>query len=128
MGKLWFKVPRHARILPRSRRRPRRAPQALRNRPRRQDLRGARYHRIPGPPDGRITPLEIVGFWRPDYLHRKLDKLRRDLVVAVSRDLNVSEEDFEDVPGPVFFFKNRIQPKDVIERLDAIRLEDCVKY
>ena len=81
-------------------------------------------------PDGRTALLEIVGFWHPDYLRRKLEKLRRanrkDLVVAVSRDLNVEEEDFKDVPRHVFFFKNRIQPKDVIERLDQIRLEDCV--
>lgn len=81
-------------------------------------------------PDGRTALLEIVGFWHPDYLRRKLDKLRlarrKDLVVAVSRDLNVEEKDFEDVPGHVFFFKTRIQPKDVIQRLDQIRPEDCV--
>ena len=81
-------------------------------------------------PDGRTALLEIVGFWHPDYLRRKLDKLRRanrkDLVVAVSRDLNVQEEDFEDVPGHVFFFKTRIQPQDVARRLDQIRMEDCV--
>jgi len=82
-------------------------------------------------PDGRTALLEIVGFWHPDYLRRKLDKLRRsdrrDLVIAVSRDLNVHEDDLEDIPGHVFFFKNRIQPKEVIERLDAIRPEDCVR-
>lgn len=82
-------------------------------------------------PDGRTALLEIVGFWHPDYLRRKLQKLRRanrkDLVVAVSRDLNVEEDDFKDVPGHVFFFKNRIQPKDVIERLEQIKIEDCVQ-
>jgi len=76
-------------------------------------------------PDGRTALLEIVGFWRPEYLRRKLEKLRRakreDMIVAVSRDLNVGEEDFVDVPGHVFFFKNRIQPKEVIERLEKIR-------
>ena len=39
---------------------------------------------------------------------------RRDLIVAVSRDLNVSEEDFAGLPGGVFFFKNRIQPGEVV--------------
>jgi predicted nuclease of restriction endonuclease-like RecB superfamily len=75
-------------------------------------------------PSGRTALLEIVGFWRPEYLRRKLEKLRqarrKDLIVAVSRDLNVSEEDFADVPGGVFFFKNRIQPKEVIEHLEQI--------
>jgi len=74
--------------------------------------------------DGRTALLEIVGFWRPEYLRRKLDKLRRakrhDLIVAVSEHLNVSEEDFRDVPGYVFFFKSRINPKDVTERLEMI--------
>ena len=82
-------------------------------------------------PDGRTALFEIVGFWHPDYLRRKLEKLhranRKDLVVAVSRDLNVEEDDFKNVPGHVFFFKNRIQPKDVIERLDQIKIEDCVQ-
>ena len=74
--------------------------------------------------DGRRALLEIVGFWRPEYLRRKLEKLRqaqrRDLIVAVSRDLNVSEEDFAEVPGGVFFFKNRIQPREVIDQLEKI--------
>ena len=74
--------------------------------------------------DGRTALLEIVGFWRPEYLRRKLEKLRqaqrKDLIVAVSRDLNVSEEDFAAVPGGVFFFKNRIQPKEVLEQLEKI--------
>ena len=74
--------------------------------------------------DGRTALLEIVGFWRPDYLARKLMKLKRsgrtDMVVAVSADLNVGEEDFKDVPGSVFFFKKRINPKDVLVRLEQV--------
>ncbi len=78
-------------------------------------------------PDGRTALLEIVGFWRPEYLRRKLEKLRqaqrRDLIVAVSRDLNVSEEEFAGVSGGVFFFKNRIQPKEVVEQLERIEYQ-----
>lgn len=78
-------------------------------------------------PDGRTALLEIVGFWRPEYLRRKLEKLRRakrqDLIVAVSRDLNVSQEDFAGVPGGVFFFKSRIQPREVIEQLERIEYQ-----
>jgi uncharacterized protein len=78
-------------------------------------------------PDGRTALFEIVGFWRPEYLKRKLEKLRRaqrrDLIVAVSSKLNVSEEDFDDVPGGVFFFKERIQPKDVIAQLEKYAIK-----
>ena len=74
--------------------------------------------------DGRTALLEIVGFWRPDYLERKLMKLKRsgrtDMVVAVSADLNVGEEDFKDVPGSVFFFKRRINPQEVLARLEQV--------
>lgn len=74
--------------------------------------------------DGRTALLEIVGFWRPDYLAKKIMKLKRsgrsDMVVAVSADLNVGEEDFKDVPGSVFFFKQRINPKEVIARLEQV--------
>jgi len=75
-------------------------------------------------PDGRTALLEIVGFWRPEYLRRKLDKLRQaqraDLIVAVSRDLNVCEEDLAELPGGVFFFKSRIQPREVIAQLEQL--------
>lgn len=74
--------------------------------------------------DGRTALLEIVGFWRPDYLEKKIRKLKRsertDMVVAVSADLNVGEEDFKDVPGSVFFFKKRINPQEVIARLEQV--------
>ena len=62
-------------------------------------------------PDGRIALLEIMGYWRPEYLRRKLEKLRqaqrKDLLVAVSSNLNVSEDDFKNVPGGVFFFSQQ---------------------
>jgi uncharacterized protein len=74
--------------------------------------------------DGRTALLEIVGFWRPDYLRKKIMKLKRsgrsDMVVAVSADLNVSEEDFSEVSGSVFFFKKRINPQEVIARLEQV--------
>ncbi|HIE50586.1 MAG TPA: DUF790 family protein [Armatimonadetes bacterium] len=72
--------------------------------------------------DGRRALMEIVGFWTPEYLRRKLDKLRRagraDMIVAVSEHLNCSEEDFADVPGEVLFFKTGIDVKAVIERAE----------
>ena len=76
--------------------------------------------------DGRVALLEIVGFWRADYLQRKLDKLRRaglpNLIIAVSATLKVSAEDFRDIPGSVFFFKKTLNPKDVLERLEQVAI------
>ncbi len=75
-------------------------------------------------PDGRTGLLEIVGYWRPEYLRRKLEKLRRagrrDLIIAISSRLNVSQDDLRDVPGEAFFFAERIQPRDVLACLERI--------
>ena len=68
--------------------------------------------------------MEIVGDWRPQYLSRKLEKLRQakrsDLIVAVSEVLNVSREDLEQLPGEVLFFKNRLDPSTVLKRLEEM--------
>ena len=44
-------------------------------------------------PDGRSVLVEIVGFWRPEYLRKKFALLRRsgrrDIVLAVSERLNL---------------------------------------
>ncbi len=76
--------------------------------------------------DGRVALLEIVGFWRSDYLKRKFNKIRRaglhNLVIAVSSTLNVSKEDFHDLPGSFFFFKTSIDPKEVLTRLEKVAL------
>lgn len=74
--------------------------------------------------DGRTALLEIVGFWRRDYLERKLMKLRRagraNMVVAVSADLNVGEEELRQIPGRVLFFKHRLNPHEVLVRLEQV--------
>ncbi|MBN1483017.1 DUF790 family protein [candidate division KSB1 bacterium] len=69
-------------------------------------------------PDGRSVNFEIVGFWTPDYLTKKLDKLaranRQDMIVAVNEKLNCSKEDFS---GPVIFYKTRVKVSEVLELL-----------
>lgn len=74
-------------------------------------------------PDGRVFHIEIMGFWHPDYLRRKLDKVRRaglsDLILAVSDRLNVGEEAIRDIPGPVLFFKGKLDPRGVLDIVDG---------
>ncbi|MEC7842817.1 MAG: DUF790 family protein [Candidatus Latescibacterota bacterium] len=75
--------------------------------------------------DGSTALLEIVGYWRPEYLSRKLAKLRQakrsDMIVALSQVLNVSRDELGKLPGEVLFFKNRLDPAAVLERLEAMR-------
>ena len=72
-------------------------------------------------PDGREALLEIVGFWTPEYLAKKLEKLQRanrqNLIVAVSESLNCSKDDFS---GPVVFIKTRLKVSVVLKLLDDV--------
>jgi predicted nuclease of restriction endonuclease-like RecB superfamily len=74
-------------------------------------------------PDGRQALMEIVGFWMPDYLQKKLWKLKQagmpNMIIAVSEQLNCSADDFRDIAGEVLFFKTRIKPKDVLEKVEG---------
>jgi len=70
--------------------------------------------------DGRVAHLEIVGFWTPEYLAKKLDKLSRvseaNVVVAVPQTLNCANEEFS---GPVVRYKQRLLIKDVLPVIEA---------
>jgi len=69
--------------------------------------------------DGRTAHLEIVGFWTPEYLAKKLDKLSRveesNVVVAVPDALNCSDDVFS---GPVVHYKRRMMMKDVLPAIE----------
>jgi uncharacterized protein len=77
-------------------------------------------------PDGRAVLLEIVGFWRADYLRRKFEKLlrsnRRDIVIAVSQKLNIGESgaNLEGLEDQIVWFKGALDPKAVLEVADRL--------
>ena len=70
-------------------------------------------------PDGRRAILEIVGFWTPEYLEKKLAKIRGadtdHLVLAVSERLQCDESDFGAAADRVLWFKTGIHVYDVVE-------------
>lgn len=76
-------------------------------------------------PDGRAFLLEIVGYWRPEYLRKKFAQLRRanrqDLIVAISERLNLDRAgiDLKHLPARVVWFKERLSPKRVLELLET---------
>lgn len=73
--------------------------------------------------DGRRALIELVGFWHPDYLRRKLAKVRaaglRNLVLLVRESVNLTPEKLADVPGEVLYFANKPVLKDVIAAVEA---------
>jgi predicted nuclease of restriction endonuclease-like RecB superfamily len=75
--------------------------------------------------DGRSVLLEIVGYWRPEYLRKKFAQVRRagrtDLILAVSERLNLERAGVNrhDLPGPVVWFTDRVLPKAVLAVLEG---------
>ena len=75
-------------------------------------------------PDGRTFLLEIVGYWRTDYLKKKFSQVRQsgrdDLILAVSERLNLEKAGVKinETPARVVWFKDQLLPKTVLEILD----------
>ncbi len=74
-------------------------------------------------PDGREYLLEIVGYWRPEYLRKKFAQVRKsgrdNLILAVSERLNLERAgvDVATVPARILWFKTKLQPKAILELL-----------
>ncbi|MEO1692791.1 MAG: DUF790 family protein [Cyanobacteria bacterium J06631_6] len=75
-------------------------------------------------PDGREYLLEIVGYWRPEYLQKKFYQVRNgdteNLILAVSERLNLDKAGvkFTDLPNKLIWFKHKLNAKAVLEILD----------
>jgi predicted nuclease of restriction endonuclease-like RecB superfamily len=79
-------------------------------------------------PDGRDCLLEIVGYWRPEYLQKKFAQVRRsevkNLILAISERLNLEKAGVkvQDLPIPIIWFKDKLSPKAVLQVLESDRL------
>ncbi|BDP42608.1 hypothetical protein DAETH_25770 [Deinococcus aetherius] len=71
-------------------------------------------------PSGRSVLMEIVGYWRPEYLRKKFELLRKsgrqDVIVCVSERLNLERAgvDPSDFDERLVWFKGVLNPKDVL--------------
>src|SRR6202008_1783711 len=74
--------------------------------------------------ENRKVLVEIVGFWHPDYLRRKVEKVRaancEHLLLLVYKGLKVTEEAFQDTASEVIFFQQKPVLKEVMERVEAM--------
>lgn len=75
-------------------------------------------------PDGRTYLLEIVGYWRPEYLRKKFSQVRQsdrdNLILAVSERLNLEKAgiNINNTPARVVWFKDKLLPKTVLAVLE----------
>jgi uncharacterized protein len=78
-------------------------------------------------PDGRDYILEIVGYWRPEYLQKKFAQVHKsgckNLILAISERLNLDKAGLNanDLPCEVIWFKDKLLPKSVLEVIDAAK-------
>ncbi|MGB7251228.1 MAG: DUF790 family protein [Phormidesmis sp.] len=76
-------------------------------------------------PDGRTYLLEIVGYWRPEYLRKKFYQVRqarqKNLILAISERLNLEKAgvDTTATPTKLVWFKDKLQPKAVLKILEG---------
>ncbi|MBC6475609.1 MAG: DUF790 family protein [Hormoscilla sp. GM102CHS1] len=84
-------------------------------------------------PDGRVFLLEIVGYWRPEYLQKKFAQVRKaecdNLILAVSERLNLEKAgvNIRKTPARIVWFKDKLSPKAVLELLDGGDRSSCSK-
>ncbi len=69
--------------------------------------------------------LEAFGFWSRTAVWQRVETLSRGfpsrIILAVSRNLRVSEELLDaDAPGEIYVYGQAMQPRAVLERLDAV--------
>lgn len=74
--------------------------------------------------DGREALVEIVGFWTPEYLSAKLERVRRaalpNLILVVYEALAAAEPLSRAVPGPVLTFKAKPRAGEVVELAERV--------
>ena len=76
----------------------------------------------------RSVLVEIVGYWRPEYLRKKFDLLRKsgrtDVIVCVSERLNLEKAgvDPSDFGDRVVWFKGVLNPKDVLAVAEQVAI------
>ncbi|OLE02550.1 MAG: hypothetical protein AUG82_08250 [Ktedonobacter sp. 13_1_20CM_4_53_11] len=74
--------------------------------------------------ENRRIMIELVGFWHPQYLRRKVEKVRAancaHLLLLVYEGLNITEEAFQDTAGEVIFFKQKPVLKEVMSTVEEM--------
>lgn len=68
--------------------------------------------------------IELVGFWHPNYLRRKVEKVRaarcEHLLLLVYKGLNLSAEAFEDTASEAIFFARKPVLQEVMASVEAL--------
>jgi hypothetical protein len=79
--------------------------------------------------DGVRVYMEVMGFWTPEYVKKKVEKLKKvkevKLIVAIQEDLACSET--EELKHEVIYFRKRVPVADVLRVLRKVEAENVTK-
>ena len=74
--------------------------------------------------ESRKILIELVGFWHPNYLKRKVEKVRaahcEHLLLLVYEGLNLAPDAFQDTESEVLFFQRKPVVREVMEAVETM--------
>lgn len=77
--------------------------------------------------DGRAALVEVMGFWKRDYLEARLALLReagpKNLILVAPWRLRGDEGELKQTPAEVVFYKEVILAKELIERAERVAVK-----
>ncbi|MBU7042861.1 MAG: DUF790 family protein [Theionarchaea archaeon] len=74
--------------------------------------------------------IEIVGFWTPQYLQKKIEKInavQEDIVLLVDKKLQCTVKDFQKDSVDIIYYDKTIPMKPIIERLKKMEDEQLAE-
>ncbi len=75
---------------------------------------------------GKTCYVEIVGFWTPEYLEKKIEKIQsidQNIILCVSKELQCTKKDFQKENVDVIFYEKDVPMKLFLERIREIENE-----
>ncbi len=75
---------------------------------------------------GKKLYIEVVGFWTPEYLEKKIEKIKaikEEILLLVSKELQCTTKDFRKKNVDIIFYDKDIPMKPVLERIRKIERE-----
>ncbi|MBU7016922.1 MAG: DUF790 family protein [Theionarchaea archaeon] len=75
---------------------------------------------------GKKLYIEVVGFWTPEYLEKKAEKIKaikEEILILVSKELQCTTKDFRKKNTRIVFYDKVIPMRPVLERIRKMELE-----
>jgi len=79
---------------------------------------------------GKKCYIEIVGFWTPEYLKKKTEKvktLQKEIILCVNKELQCTKKDFQKKGVDIIFYDKTVPLKPILERVRKIESEQLAE-